>query len=130
MGGKSTRVATKSCAPHFVSCNAKRLFPGKSNGRSVLPGGAMLESELEQLRLRLKQLEAENGRLRESFHEASVVGERSAARPSDVEGRLRAILDSATDYAIITTDDRGLVTTWNEGAWRILGWHEHEIVGR
>ena len=46
------------------------------------------------------------------------------------EGRLHAILDSAIDYAIITTDERGIVTSWNEGAWRILGWREDEIVGR
>jgi PAS domain S-box-containing protein len=46
------------------------------------------------------------------------------------ESRLQAILDSATDYAIFTTDERGIVTSWNEGAWRLLGWHEAEIVSK
>ncbi len=47
----------------------------------------------------------------------------------DRERFLDAILDSATDYAIISMDLDGLVTSWNEGAHRILGWSEAEIVG-
>ncbi|QKK26855.1 sensor histidine kinase [Rhizobium hidalgonense] len=43
---------------------------------------------------------------------------------------LEAILQSAIEYAIISTDLNGLVTTWNEGARRILGWNETEIIGR
>jgi PAS domain S-box-containing protein len=43
---------------------------------------------------------------------------------------LEAILESATDYAIIAMDLDGLVTIWNEGARRILGWAEEEIIGR
>ncbi|WP_137390194.1 sensor histidine kinase [Rhodoligotrophos defluvii] len=40
------------------------------------------------------------------------------------------ILDSATDYAIFTTDPRGLVTSWNSGAERLFGFSEEEIVGQ
>ena len=42
---------------------------------------------------------------------------------------LEALLASATDYAIITMDLDGAVTSWNEGARRILGWTEEEIIG-
>jgi PAS domain S-box-containing protein len=42
---------------------------------------------------------------------------------------LAAILDSATDYAFITTDMHGVITSWNVGAQRLLGWQEDEIVG-
>ena len=42
----------------------------------------------------------------------------------------RLILKSAIEYAILTLDADGLVTSWNEGAERILGWMEEEIVGR
>ncbi len=52
------------------------------------------------------------------------------------EGRLRAsesrnrqVLDSAIDYAIIACDLEGRVTRWNEGARRILGWTEGEMLG-
>ncbi len=46
------------------------------------------------------------------------------------EARYRAILDSSTDYAIIVTDLNGRVTNWNEGARRIMGWSEGELLGR
>ncbi len=46
------------------------------------------------------------------------------------EGQLRLIFESATDYAIYSTDPGGAVTTWNAGAERLFGWAEAEIVGR
>ena len=42
----------------------------------------------------------------------------------------RQIVNSATDTAIITTDENGLVTSWNAGAVHILGWSEEEMLGR
>lgn len=44
--------------------------------------------------------------------------------------RARLVLDSATDYAIITLDTEGCVTGWNTGAQRIMGYAEAEILGR
>jgi len=46
------------------------------------------------------------------------------------EARSRQILDSAVDYAIIATDLDGRVTRWNEGAHRIVGWSEGEMLGQ
>jgi PAS domain S-box-containing protein len=46
------------------------------------------------------------------------------------EARHRQIVNSATDFAIISTDCDGIITSWNEGAHRILGWSEQEIIGR
>ncbi len=40
------------------------------------------------------------------------------------------ILRSIVDHAIVTLDADGFITSWNEGAERILGWREEEIVGR
>ncbi|KQR18021.1 MULTISPECIES: hybrid sensor histidine kinase/response regulator [Xanthomonas] len=48
----------------------------------------------------------------------------------EAEVRNRQILDSVMDYAIIATDMRGQVTSWNEGARRILGWAEAEMLGQ
>lgn len=48
----------------------------------------------------------------------------------DDDRRHRLILDSATDYGIITMDLRGLVTSWNTGAARLMGWTEEEMCGR
>jgi PAS domain S-box-containing protein len=46
------------------------------------------------------------------------------------EVRHRQILDSAIDYAIIAFDRDGKVTRWNEGAHRVLGWTEAEMLGQ
>jgi PAS domain S-box-containing protein len=46
------------------------------------------------------------------------------------EERFRLIVDNVSDYAIITTDPRGVVTSWNPGAERIFGYAAGEIVGR
>jgi len=46
------------------------------------------------------------------------------------ERALSKILDSAVDTGIITLDPQGLVTTWNAGAARILGWSEDEMRGQ
>ncbi len=42
----------------------------------------------------------------------------------------RLLALNVKDYAIFGTDLQGLVTTWNPGAERLLGWREDEIIGR
>jgi PAS domain S-box-containing protein len=46
------------------------------------------------------------------------------------EERMRLILDSIHDYAIISTDRGGLVTSWNQGAERTFGYPQREALGR
>ncbi len=46
------------------------------------------------------------------------------------EAQIRLMLASAADYAIITTDAQGRVTSWNTGACKVLGWSEAEVLGR
>lgn len=46
------------------------------------------------------------------------------------ESRFRFIVESAKDYAIFTLDLNGIVTSWNVGAERLLGYSEAEIIGR
>jgi|GEM_PF-2173284 len=50
--------------------------------------------------------------------------------PSDRERFLESLLESATDYAIISLDALGRITGWNSGAERILGWSEAEALGQ
>jgi len=42
---------------------------------------------------------------------------------------LRAILESATDYAIIALDPENKITLWSSGAERLLGWSASEAIG-
>jgi sensor histidine kinase regulating citrate/malate metabolism len=51
---------------------------------------------------------------------ASAPGEITAAQ-------WRQIVNGATDTAIISTDQRGIVSSWNSGAGCILGWSEPEM---
>jgi two-component system CheB/CheR fusion protein len=45
------------------------------------------------------------------------------------EARMRLVAESTKDYAIITMDRDGCVTSWNHGAERMFGWHEGEVAG-
>jgi PAS domain S-box-containing protein len=56
----------------------------------------------------------------------------SSRRLPDAPGPapFQATLDSAADFAIVTTDPEGRVTAWNPGAERILGWTAEEMVGQ
>ncbi len=58
-----------------------------------------------------------------SMHAARL---RSAAS----ERRFRLLVQGAKDYAILMLSPDGRVTSWNEGARRILGYEEAEILGR
>ena len=40
------------------------------------------------------------------------------------------IVESSADFAIITFDEQGVITSWNPGAETILGWSPEEAIGR
>jgi PAS domain S-box-containing protein len=44
--------------------------------------------------------------------------------------RLQAVLSAASEVAIVATDRDGLITLFNTGAQRMLGYSEEEVVGR
>ncbi len=46
------------------------------------------------------------------------------------EARYRLVVESLPDYAVFLLDDDGVVTHWNAGAERLLGFTTDEIVGR
>ena len=82
-------------------------MPGASSDRTVI------EQRYDSSRSsRIAELEAENVRLRRS------------------EGHYRAVVESANDFAIFTTGLDGLITSWNPGAEKLLGWSETEAVGQ
>ncbi|WP_426234815.1 sensor domain-containing diguanylate cyclase [Pseudomonas sp. TWP3-2] len=45
-------------------------------------------------------------------------------------GQLRGVLNAATQVAIIATDLRGVISTFNPGAEQMLGYRSEEVVGR
>jgi two-component system CheB/CheR fusion protein len=46
------------------------------------------------------------------------------------EARMRLVAESTNDYAILTLDSDGRVTSWNKGAERIFGYSEPEMLGQ
>ncbi|HWI38948.1 MAG TPA: ATP-binding protein, partial [Burkholderiales bacterium] len=46
------------------------------------------------------------------------------------EERMRLLVESVSDYAILTLDPRGHVSSWNTGAKLIKGYAAEEIIGR
>lgn len=42
----------------------------------------------------------------------------------------KQVIESLEDYAVFTTDHKGTVTSWNQGAENILGYTEKEIIGK
>jgi PAS domain S-box-containing protein len=46
------------------------------------------------------------------------------------EERVRLLVESVVDYAIVTVDGDGFINSWNLGAERITGFSSAEIVGR
>ena len=63
-----------------------------------------------------------------TFHDIS---ERHDAemRAREGEERLRLLIDSTVDYAILTTTATGLIEFWNSGAERMFGYAHDEIIG-
>lgn len=55
---------------------------------------------------------------------------RTLAQQRADQRRNQQILQSAVDYAIVSMDIAGVVTSWNEGACRILGWSADEMCGQ
>ena len=53
-----------------------------------------------------------------------------ASLESEREELYRFMVESATDFAIFSTDLERRVTIWNTGAERLMGWSEAEILGQ
>ncbi len=79
---------------------------------------ALLYSLVSQRQRALKLVEQRTSQLRSSEQALRVT-----------HNQLRSVLNAATQVAIIATDLRGLITTFNAGAERMLGYHTDEVVG-
>ena len=46
------------------------------------------------------------------------------------EGLANLILESASEFAILTMDHEGAITSWNPGAENLMGWTREEAIGQ
>ncbi len=63
-----------------------------------------------------------------AISEARTLAERRQAEEN--LRRLRQAIDDIRDYAIVTLDLEGRITSWNEGSRRLFGYAEEEALGR
>jgi PAS domain S-box-containing protein len=80
----------------------------------------LAHSAMAQLELHAMQVERD----KVCLHAQRSLSDKDTASPR------QHILDSAVDYAIFCMDLEGRITTWNEGAFRTLGWTESEALGQ
>lgn len=73
-----------------------------------------------------------NGRITGWFGTATDVEDlkQTQALLQESEERLRLMLESATDYAIISFSTEGIIKEWSSGAERIFGYTEKEAIGQ
>jgi len=77
-------------------------------------------------------LTSEDQALLDSFVAQAAVAIRNAALYAELqasEERTRLILENALD-AVVTIDDRGLITGWNPHAEVVFGWSHADVIGR
>lgn len=86
---------------------------------------ALLVGQTQSLRRGNRALSHEMARTRET----QVALEASQAESLAMRDRLQAVLDSATEVAIIATDLDGNVTVFNRGAECMLGYDANEVLG-
>lgn len=100
-------VRNPSTKAHYMA----RVLPYRSTD-NVIAGVVLTFADVTALRNAERQRGEADAALRES------------------EERTRAIIETATDYAIFTTDPEGRIVTWPKGAELIFGWSAQEAVGQ
>ncbi|WP_158806710.1 PAS domain S-box protein [Beijerinckia sp. L45] len=105
------------------------IDPDAASAPCIRGGLDDARAEVESLRQANARLTQESVRTTGNYRLALSFGQAKLATSEAELDRFETILQSAIDFAIIVTDLSGRVTTWNEGAARILGWTADEIVG-
>jgi PAS domain S-box-containing protein len=74
----------------------------------------------------------ETGRVRRVGGIAQDITHRKRAEEAlrQSEERLRAIVEEATDYVILTTDANNVIESWMPGAQAVFGWTPEEAIGQ
>ncbi|WP_380257888.1 diguanylate cyclase domain-containing protein [Kineococcus sp. GCM10028916] len=69
-----------------------------------------------------------NGGVVAAFHDVTEV-RTASAQVAQAHDLMTNVLAAATDHSIIAVDPAGVITLFNEGAERMLGWSAEEVVG-
>ncbi|MBZ9559961.1 MULTISPECIES: PAS domain S-box protein [unclassified Modicisalibacter] len=87
--------------PRFVACNGRAFFDDRGERLGAVVG----------------------------MHDITQ-RKRAEREIAETRAHLQAVIDASTEVAIISTDRRGLITLFNPGAERLLGYTADEVVGQ
>ena len=115
------RVMARDGHVVWFRCEAKMVR--RDDGRPWFIHG--IGFDITEIKEAEEQLQNANNELRAEIVERR----RIDAALLESEGRYRGIIESALD-AVVTMDEKGLITAWNAQAENIFGWTKEEAVGR
>lgn len=95
----------------------------------VFDADARMQGLSERQRFALQAL-SQQAMAQLELRRATIERERAMANQRHAESYMRQVVNSAADYAIISTDLEGKITSWNIGASNVLGWSEEEALGK
>lgn len=72
----------------------------------------------------------ELGHLATAFNQMLEVIDHRDAALREASARIKSVFDATTEVTIVATDPQGLITVFNSGAERMLGYASEEIVGK
>jgi PAS domain S-box-containing protein len=98
--------------------------------RALSSVNSMLEQEIIEREKTQEELRQANAELESRVQARTADVIRAFRELRESEQRYRLILENALEYAIFTADKEGLVTSWNAGAQRVLGFEQSEILGK
>jgi PAS domain S-box-containing protein len=85
--------------------------------------------ERDQLEARVRERTLELARANRALQSDIAARSHAENRLKESENRVRLMIDSVVDYAILMLDTDGRITSWNSGAQRIFGYRPEEIIG-
>lgn len=98
-----------------------------------------LQATNEELQNTNEELETAKEELKEANQELTTMNDELQGRNVELttlnealargEDRFRLMVEGVKDYAIYMLDPEGYVTSWNEGARRLIGYEAHEVLG-
>lgn len=100
-----------------IDTKPRQLTPLQCRAIEVL--GRQVMAQIQLRKARLDEEAAARGRTAAAAHVLAHANE-----------KFRQMVEGVYDHALLTIDPLGIVTSWNRGAQKLLGYREDEILGR
>jgi PAS domain S-box-containing protein len=114
--------------------NASQIIERSVRTGEFAPVSGSIVQEFDQMSSSLNHLGSEIASSVQVLHDSrGRLVKNIAARTrelADTNGLLSSVLDAAEDFSIIATDNQGVITLFNTGAQRLLGYPAEQVVGR